>query len=244
MMRKGMWGSSLSSGEHERVRKKLAEVGIDLDVELGKRGRGEAPKSASVKIDYGDLGEVLGYAVETRVDGVSEDYVWAKNIQQKTMSRVSLPGIDGIAIELEDLDLETELTEDEWIKLCEWKHSEDSDGILTPCQRSAEYLLGVTLPKLLQELKLISKDLKKRGDSKRALRIYMFAHEYARRSAKVRLVCAILGINHSQCCSQLERGFVERLERDGWPGGGLCGTAILVPSVADLARNIYARFVH
>jgi hypothetical protein len=181
---------------------------------------------------------------QNRTTSSGEAYIWARNISHKTISRVSLPGLDAIAIRVLDVNSDS-LTASERMKLCEWKHTEDKDGIARPCQSSAQYLLDLTMPKLVQELALISKDLRRRGEENKSVRVFHFAAEFARKSLHVRLASAILGqADCAVCLNHLERHFVNVLTAGGWQGQSCCGSATITASIQDLAKRVYAGFLY
>jgi hypothetical protein len=165
----------------------------------------------------------------------------SKHIHSKVVSRVSLPGIDGLAIRIDDQPPSVPLASHEWLRICEWKHTEDP-SLAVPARRSADYLIGLTLPRLLQELKQISADLVARGENNRALRVYLLAIEFSRKSANVKLACAVLGLENSACLSELEQHYINVLQKEGWAGNASCGNAVLVQSIRELAKTVYEHF--
>lgn len=88
-----VWGCELPDADVALLKERFSGIGLDFEKELLKRGRPLPPSPKSIKTDYGDLAEVVGYYIETEVDGTDPKYMWARNVHNKTVSRVSLPGI-------------------------------------------------------------------------------------------------------------------------------------------------------
>jgi hypothetical protein len=238
-----VWGCELPDSDVEILKARFSTVGLDFEQELLKRGRSLPPNPKSIKTDYGDLAEVIGYYIETEIDGTNTDYLWARNIHCKTVSRVSLTGIDGLAVSVKDLDASAPLQESETLTICEWKHTEE-DTIAIPSKDSAQFIAGISIAKLLQELKIISKDLRKRGELNRSVRVYLLATDFEQKSKKVKLNCAILGIENAACAADLEKHFINGLTKNGWPPETACANVVEVASVEALAKEIYEHLTH
>ena len=238
-----VWGCQLQDSDVEVLKERFSAIGLNFEQELLKRGRSIPPNPKSVKTDYGDLAEVIGYYIETEIDGTNPNYVWARNIHSKTVSRVSLPGIDGLAVSVEDLHVSEALQGSETLTICEWKHTE-ADTMAVPSRDSAGFICEISIAKLLQELKIISRDLKKRGELNRSVRVYLLATAFEQKSQTIKLNCAVLGIENKASADDLEKHFINALTKNGWPAAVVCGNAVEVASVEALAKEVYEHFSH
>ncbi|MHB8887604.1 MAG: hypothetical protein ACYC46_02170 [Acidobacteriaceae bacterium] len=242
-MRNVVWGCELPDSDVAILKERFLAIGLDFEQELSKRGRPLPPSPKSVKTDYGDLAEVIGYYIETQIDGTDPKYVWARNIHLKTVSRVSLPGIDGIAIHIEDLDVSEPVQPSEKLTICEWKHTENETVVL-PSTDAAGFISEISVAKLLQELKLISKNLRERGELNRSVRVYLLATDFEQKSKKVKLNCAILAIENPTCDADFEKHYIDSLTKSGWPRDTLCGNVVEVSSIEQLAKEVYEQLTH
>ena len=77
--------------------------------------------------DRGDIGEVLGYLVETKVRGIAPDDLFAPLIWAKLKGGLTTHGIDGIGF------IWGSESETGQMILCEWKHTAQSGSIGSPC---------------------------------------------------------------------------------------------------------------
>lgn len=242
-MRNVVWGCKLPDSDVAVLKERFSEIGLDFERELSKRGRTLPPSPKSVKTDYGDLAEVIGYYIETEIDGTHPKYLWARNVHLKTVSRVSLPGIDGIAVHIEDLDVSQPVQPSETLTICEWKHTENETVVL-PSTDAAAFIADISVAKLLQELKIISKNLRERGELNRSVRVYLLATDFEQKSKNVKLNCAILGIENPTCDSDLKKHYIDALKKNGWPPDTLCGNVVEVSSIEDLAKEVYEHLTH
>jgi hypothetical protein len=238
-----VWGCELPQSDAAILKEKFSAIGLDFEQELSKRGRPLPPNPKSIKTDYGDLAEVIGYHIETEIDGSDPEYVWARNIHSKTVSRVSLPGIDGIAVNILDVAASEPLQASETLTICEWKHTEKKT-VITPAVDAATFIAEISIAKLLQELKLISKNLRERGELNRSVRVYLLAMDFAQKSTNIKLKCAILGIQNATTDADIEKYYLNELKGNGWPSEALCGNVVEVGSIKDLAKEIYEHITH
>lgn len=177
-----VWGGEIIEDEaYGLCRDVLSKTGIDLETLLKSRGR---PKKTSKKIDpkdsaqkdRGDLMELIGYLIEKDHFGIHEDFIFARNINQKTMSGVSLPGIDGLSIFIKNRT-NYGLGKDDCLTICEWKHTttKNLDRTFSDCM---DFLLkSMNLEILFQELKVISRLLRKQFGDIVASKVILFLRE-------------------------------------------------------------------
>ena len=136
--------------------------------------------------DRGDIGEVLGYLVETKVRGIAPDDLFAPLIWAKLKGGLTTHGIDGIGF------IWGSESETGQMILCEWKHTAQSGSIGSPCSSASGAWIGLNHRKLLQELKRVRRIYEERSEHERAKKVKWFVYMWLQRDPCVSCVTTVV----------------------------------------------------